>query len=141
MVPDAVQRMLAVIGAPNAKDDEHEMATDNAVSALGKILEFHGEAVDAAAVAGAWLGALPLTADAVEGVVQHELLVRLLEAQDPRVLGPVSSAVLGLGWGWGCWGAGAAGEWADWQGRCGGRLQGQKDTLPSVHAHAPGCGA
>jgi len=87
-VGDALQRILAVISAPGAKDDDNEMATDNAVSALGRILEFHGDAVDGAMVAGAWLGALPLTGDAVEAVVQHAFLVRLLEARDARLLGP-----------------------------------------------------
>lgn len=36
-----------------------------------------------------WLNSLPLTGDAVEAVVQHELLVRLLEARDVRLLGQV----------------------------------------------------
>ncbi len=41
-------------------------------------------------MAATWLNSLPLTADAVEAAVQHELLVRLLTARDARVLGPVS---------------------------------------------------
>ena len=48
------------------------------------MLEFHGEAVDGKAVAAAWLGALPLTADELEAAVAHEQLVRLVEASDPR---------------------------------------------------------
>ncbi|KAF5839604.1 hypothetical protein DUNSADRAFT_383 [Dunaliella salina] len=54
-----------------------------------------------------WLSSLPLTGDAVEAVVQHELLVRLLEARDMRLLGQanvnlpkvvaVAVAVLGRG--------------------------------------------
>ncbi len=48
------------------------------------------DSLDSAAVASAWLNALPLTADAVEAVAQHDLLVRLLTARDPRILGPVS---------------------------------------------------
>lgn len=55
-----------------------------------------------------WLGALPLTGDAVEGISQHELLARLLEARDPRLLGPVRVICMGA---WvhrelGAWGAG-----------------------------------
>jgi hypothetical protein len=49
-----------------------------------QLLEFHGEAVDGKAVASAWLGALPLTADELEAAVAHEQLVRLVEASDPR---------------------------------------------------------
>lgn len=49
-----------------------------------QMLEFHGGAVDGKAVAAAWLGALPLTADELEAAVAHEQLVRLVEASDPR---------------------------------------------------------
>ena len=38
-----------------------------------------------------WLSKMPLTADRVEAVVQHELLVRLVEARDARILGAVSA--------------------------------------------------
>jgi N-dimethylarginine dimethylaminohydrolase len=74
------------------------MATENAVSTLGKILEFHADVTDSVAVSSTWLAALPLTADHVEAQSQHELLVRLLEARDVRVLGQVRG---GKG---GCWG-------------------------------------
>ena len=70
------------------------MATDNAISTLGKIVEgpyADCTGMDAAAVAGMWLAALPLTADHQEAQSQHELLVRLLEARDVRVLGQVRS--------------------------------------------------
>ena len=70
------------------------MATDNAISTLGKIVEgpyADCTGLDAAAVAGMWLAALPLTADHQEAQSQHELLVRLLEARDVRVLGQVRS--------------------------------------------------
>ncbi len=40
-MPEAVQRLRAVLSAPDAKSEDNEMATDNAASALGKILEFH----------------------------------------------------------------------------------------------------
>lgn len=52
VVNDALQRILPIITAPNAKEEDNEMATDNAASALGKILEFHGDAIDGLAVAG-----------------------------------------------------------------------------------------
>lgn len=49
------------------------MATDNAASALGRIVAQHAEALGAAdggaAYVSVWLGALPLKADAVEATV------------------------------------------------------------------------
>jgi hypothetical protein len=59
---------------------------------LLQMLEFHGEAIDGNAVATAWLGALPLTADELEAAVAHEQLVRLVEASDPRYA-PVCSVL------------------------------------------------
>lgn len=41
ILPEALQLITAIISAPNAKDEDNEMATDNAVSALGRIIEFH----------------------------------------------------------------------------------------------------
>ena len=38
-IPTIVQRLTTLIGAPDSRSDENVMATDNAVSALGKILE------------------------------------------------------------------------------------------------------
>jgi hypothetical protein len=70
-----------------AREDDAEMATENAVAALGKLLEAHAGALAAGAAAqawGIWLGALPLTEDRVEAKVVHAQLVRLLEASDPR---------------------------------------------------------
>jgi hypothetical protein len=64
------------------------MATDNAASALGRILEHHGDAVDGAAVAAAWVAALPLKADTVEALPMHDLLVRLLEVGARAGRGP-----------------------------------------------------
>ena len=52
---------------------------------LAQILEFHADGLgDGKAVAAAWLGALPLSADEAEATVAHEQLVRLVEASDPR---------------------------------------------------------
>ncbi|KAG1673229.1 hypothetical protein FOA52_013109 [Chlamydomonas sp. UWO 241] len=82
---ETLKRVLAIVQHPGAKEDENEMATDNAVSTLGKILEYHSDVIDSAAVAAAWLAALPLTADHVEAQGQHALLMRLLEAREPNV--------------------------------------------------------
>ena len=63
------------------------MATENAVSALGKVLEGHSASLappDAAQAWGAWAGSLPLVEDKVEARAVHAQLVRLIEASDDR---------------------------------------------------------
>jgi hypothetical protein len=74
-------------------DDDNELATDNALSTLGKILEHYPDLPDTAAIATMWVNALPLTADALEAQQQHALLVKLLEARDGRVLGQVIDTI------------------------------------------------
>ena len=68
--------------------------SDGAVAAV-QLLEFHGDAVDGAAVAGAWLSCLPLTVDEVEARVAHEQLVRTVEQSDPRRAPELSRAFSG----------------------------------------------
>lgn len=84
---DALMRIMAIIQHPSARDDDNEMATDNAISALGSLLQHHSDVLDGEAVAAAWVGALPIKGDAVEAVRAHAQLVAMLESQDVRVLG------------------------------------------------------
>lgn len=63
------------------------MATENAISALGKVLEFQPNLVDTAQskqLADTWLHALPLVEDTVEAAIAHRMLVKFIEASDPR---------------------------------------------------------
>jgi len=55
------------------------MATDNAISALGLLLQHHSDVLDADAMGTAWVAALPIKADAVEAVRAHAQLVAMLE--------------------------------------------------------------
>lgn len=47
---EALSRLNAVVSHPNAIHSENVMAYDNAVSALGKICQFHRDSVDASQV-------------------------------------------------------------------------------------------
>lgn len=47
---ESLSRLNAVIKHPNALQPENVMAYDNAVSALGKICQFHRESIDSAQV-------------------------------------------------------------------------------------------
>jgi hypothetical protein len=82
----AVAAILAVVRAPDARSEDNLTATENAVSALGKILELHPDCVDPAA-AQLYVAALPVTEDEVEAKVVHAQLLRFLQASDPRILG------------------------------------------------------
>lgn len=48
--PEALSRLNVVIRHPNAMEADYIMAYDNAVSALGKICQFHRDSIDSAQV-------------------------------------------------------------------------------------------
>ncbi|KAL9407426.1 hypothetical protein Peur_004398 [Populus x canadensis] len=88
LVGEALSRLNVVIRHPNAKQPDNVMAYDNAVSALGKICQFHRDSIDSAQVVPAWLNCLPITGDLIEAKVVHEQLCSMVERSDIELLGP-----------------------------------------------------
>ncbi|KAL0056152.1 hypothetical protein WJX82_008212 [Trebouxia sp. C0006] len=84
---DALTRIMAVITAPNSRDDANGHATENAVSALGKALQHNPNVPESLGVADLWLQSLPLTVDAEEAKIAHKQLVGLVQNSDQRILG------------------------------------------------------
>ncbi|KAM1531361.1 hypothetical protein FF1_005454 [Malus domestica] len=87
LVGEALSRLNAVIQHPNALQAENVMAYDNAVSALGKICQFHRDSIDAAQVIPAWLNCLPIKGDLIEAKVVHDQLCSMVERSDRELLG------------------------------------------------------
>lgn len=77
-----------MIRDPNALQAENIMAYDNAVSALGKICQFHRDSIDSAQVVPAWLSCLPIKGDLIEAKVVHDQLCSMVEMSDREILGP-----------------------------------------------------
>eukprot|EP00878_Enallax_costatus_P012560 GHUV01013118.1.p1 GENE.GHUV01013118.1~~GHUV01013118.1.p1 ORF type:complete len:1009 (+),score=321.88 GHUV01013118.1:364-3390(+) len=86
--PAALAAVTAIITAPDAKGDDNEMATDNALSALAALIEHHSDVCAADGMVELLVSGLPLKCDAVEAQKVNEWLVKRLEAQDQRLLGP-----------------------------------------------------
>ena len=90
-VPASLQTLAQVIQAPDARGEENVNATENAISSLGKICEFQRACIPGPeSVVPQWLSMLQLTEDKVEARAVHTQLVRMLEANDPHLLGPNS---------------------------------------------------
>ena len=83
----AVSIVMTIINDPEARNEDNILATENAVGALGKFLEFHPECMDPTA-GTLFVQNLPLTEDDEEARVVHPQLVRLVSANDTRILGP-----------------------------------------------------
>lgn len=79
--------LVGIIQQPQARSEEDLSATENAVSALGRIFNKFPESVDAGIVNGVWLPALPLVQDLSEAQAMHAQLVTMVEAGDSRILG------------------------------------------------------
>ncbi|KAJ7976391.1 importin-5-like [Quillaja saponaria] len=88
LVGEALSRLDAVIRHPNAQHPDNIMAYDNAVSALGKICQFHRDSINATQVVPAWLSCLPIKGDLIEAKVVHDQLCLMVERSDRELLGP-----------------------------------------------------
>uniref|UniRef100_A0ACD5YX68 Uncharacterized protein n=1 Tax=Avena sativa TaxID=4498 RepID=A0ACD5YX68_AVESA len=87
LVGEALSKLNNLIRHPEAQHPDNIMAYDNAVSALGKICQFHRDGIDAAQVIPAWLGCLPIKDDKIEAKVVHDQLCSMVERSDSHVLG------------------------------------------------------
>ncbi|XP_040372293.1 importin-5 isoform X1 [Rosa chinensis] len=88
LVGEALSRLDMVIRNPNSQHSDNMMAYDNAVSALGKICQFHRDSIDAPQLVPAWLGCLPIKGDLIEAKVVHDQLCSMVERSDRELLGP-----------------------------------------------------
>lgn len=90
-----VARLGAVIQAPDARSDDNENCTDNAVAALYKVARFLSSApgVDSRGFVSAILAYLPLRSDGLEAQVLHGSIVDALIKQDEFWLGSGMSNV------------------------------------------------
>eukprot|EP00850_Spirogloea_muscicola_P020012 SM000205S06219 [mRNA] locus=s205:248959:255137:+ [translate_table: standard] len=85
---EALTRLTSAIGHPEARSEDNRMATDNAISALGKLCEHRANCIDASQATSLWLSALPLRDDLVEARIVHAQLCSMAEASNPHLLGP-----------------------------------------------------
>eukprot|EP00286_Rhodomonas_abbreviata_P029484 CAMPEP_0181305524 /NCGR_PEP_ID=MMETSP1101-20121128/9780_1 /TAXON_ID=46948 /ORGANISM="Rhodomonas abbreviata, Strain Caron Lab Isolate" /LENGTH=1099 /DNA_ID=CAMNT_0023411455 /DNA_START=102 /DNA_END=3401 /DNA_ORIENTATION=- len=86
MAPQVMQRIQAMMEEAGSRGEEKVLATDNAVSALGKVIEYQEEAIgDRNAAVAAFLQYLPITGDEEEGVLVHARLCGMLERGEPLV--------------------------------------------------------
>ncbi|XP_057472819.1 uncharacterized protein LOC130761356 [Actinidia eriantha] len=88
LVGEALSRLNMLIRDPNALQPENIISYDNAVSALGKICQFHRDTIDSAQVVPVWLSCLPIKGDLIEAKVVHDQLCSMVERSDMELLGP-----------------------------------------------------
>uniref|UniRef100_A0A3B5MRZ7 Uncharacterized protein n=1 Tax=Xiphophorus couchianus TaxID=32473 RepID=A0A3B5MRZ7_9TELE len=88
---EALPLLVAVIQAADSRSKENVNATENCISAVGKLMRFRPECVNANEVLPHWLSWLPLKEDKEEAVHTFDFLCDLIESNNPIVLGPENS--------------------------------------------------
>ncbi|EMP29748.1 Importin-5 [Chelonia mydas] len=84
---EALPLLVRVIQSPDAKAKENVNATENCISAVGKIMKFKPDCVNVEEVLPHWLSWLPLHEDKEEAVHTFNYLCDLIESNNPIVLG------------------------------------------------------
>uniref|UniRef100_A0A3B4B4F7 TOG domain-containing protein n=1 Tax=Periophthalmus magnuspinnatus TaxID=409849 RepID=A0A3B4B4F7_9GOBI len=85
---EAMPRLVGVIQAPDSRSKENVNATENCISAVGKVVRFQPEWVNVNEVLPHWLSWLPLKEDKEEAVHTFDFLCDLIENNNPIILGP-----------------------------------------------------
>lgn len=85
----AIQDLEKVVRHPDSRSPANEIATDNAVSALLKMMEYQPNVMGEAGgrIGEMVLAYLPATKDQTEAIVIHEAVVKFVQRQDPRIMG------------------------------------------------------
>ncbi|XP_074106518.1 karyopherin beta 3 [Cotesia typhae] len=93
---EALPRLVEVITQPEARSPENVNPTENAISAVTKILKYNSKMVNVDEMLPHWLSWLPVTEDEDEAPHVYGYLCDLIEANHPVVLGPNNDNLPGL---------------------------------------------
>ncbi|KAK7864488.1 hypothetical protein R5R35_003107 [Gryllus longicercus] len=88
---EAVPRLVEVINAPESRSMENINPTENAISAVTKILKYNSSALNVGEILPHWLSWLPVWEDEDEAPHVYGYLCDLIESNNPVVLGPSHS--------------------------------------------------
>ncbi|XP_060889016.1 importin-5 [Labrus mixtus] len=88
---EAIPMLVRVIQAADSRAKENVNATENCISAVGKVIRFRPECVNVNEILPHWLSWLPLNEDKEEAVHTFDFLCDLIESNNPIVLGPDNS--------------------------------------------------
>ncbi|CAG8499248.1 1824_t:CDS:10 [Acaulospora colombiana] len=86
-VAAALTPLFQMISSEGSRKDENVYATENAISAITKILKFSNKNFDVNSVLPSWFSALPILNDEEEASLTYTYLLDLLETQHPAILG------------------------------------------------------
>ena len=80
-------QMPASIKEKKSKVKQFKHAKDNAVSALGKVIRYQTQTINAQEIIPGWLNLLPIKNDVDEAKIQNEILASLITEHPLVILG------------------------------------------------------
>ena len=84
---DSLNGCNHLITMEGSRDDEHINVTENAISAVGKVIQFHSDSIDLNVMLPAWLSYLPVSQDDGETIVIYKQLCDFMMKYSSIVLG------------------------------------------------------
>eukprot|EP01126_Amoeba_proteus_P040664 TRINITY_DN4345_c0_g1_i9.p1 TRINITY_DN4345_c0_g1~~TRINITY_DN4345_c0_g1_i9.p1 ORF type:complete len:251 (+),score=76.36 TRINITY_DN4345_c0_g1_i9:275-1027(+) len=89
VVKKALESLVSVISQPDSREEQNVTATENAISSVGKILQFQWLKLgdDVPNLMRMWVNWLPLKEDEVEAQVVHEQLISFVTSNHPHIFG------------------------------------------------------
>ncbi|KAG7268942.1 hypothetical protein CRUP_002938 [Coryphaenoides rupestris] len=88
---EAIALLVGAIQAAESRSKENVNATENCISAVGKVMRFRPECANVPEILPHWLAWLPLNEDKEEAAHTFDFLCDLMESNNPIVLGPDNS--------------------------------------------------
>lgn len=85
---DAIRVLSWVVQQPNSREEAAIPPTENAISALLKIINGQSTRINQAEILPLWLSYLPILEDEIEGSYCYEHLCKFLESGNPHIIGP-----------------------------------------------------
>lgn len=97
-ISEALGVVHGIVNAADARSEDNGFATDNAISALGKMILYQAEALgtNRAAAVAMLLAYLPVVTDEEEGIKVHGCLCSLIQRGEPAIFENANSTVPAL---------------------------------------------
>lgn len=83
----AIPSLVALINAPDSREVRNINPTENAISAVTKIMKYNSSAINVAEILPVWFNWLPVVEDADEAPHIYGYLCDLIEQNNPIILG------------------------------------------------------
>lgn len=94
---ESLPMLFSVCQRPNAREEDHVFATENACSSIAKILQSNATKVpNVQEVVGAWISTLPIVNDDEAAPYAYMFLAQLIDQQHPAVIAAANAIFLAI---------------------------------------------